>query len=165
MILLRNGVVAFLKNGGQYLLMKRADNRRISPGVWSGVGGHMEPDEIDDPLRTCYREIQEETGIARDDIPSLTLRYIITRRSKDEIRQTYIYFGETTKTDVIQTDEGVLHWIPEDQLLNRPYTQTFAAMLAHYVQSHPNDDAVVVGVAQKHDGKLQMSWSRCEDFD
>ena len=46
MITLRNGVAAFLQNGGNYLLMKRADNRKTAPGVWSGVGGHIEPHEI-----------------------------------------------------------------------------------------------------------------------
>ncbi|HBK85283.1 MAG TPA: hypothetical protein DDZ53_04545, partial [Firmicutes bacterium] len=116
MITLRNGVTAFLHNNGEYLLMKRADNRKIAPGVWSGVGGHMEQSEINDPLTACYREIEEETGISRDKISSLKLLYIITRRSKDEIRQSYIYFGETAQEEVIQTDEGNLFWIAEGAL-------------------------------------------------
>ena len=62
MITLRNGVAAFLQNNGSYLLMKRAENRGIAPGVWSGVGGHIEPNEINDPLAACYREIEEETN-------------------------------------------------------------------------------------------------------
>jgi len=46
MITLVNYVAAFLQNDNQYLLMKRADNRKINPGYWSGVGGHIEPHEI-----------------------------------------------------------------------------------------------------------------------
>ena len=64
MITLRNGVAAFLWNDGNYLLMKRADNREIAPGVWSGVGGHMRPNEINDPLSACYREIKEKNMTA-----------------------------------------------------------------------------------------------------
>ena len=66
MIILRNSVCAFLRNNGKYLLMKRAENRVFNPGFWSGVGGHMEPKEINDPLSACYREIEEETGIIKD---------------------------------------------------------------------------------------------------
>ena len=81
MITLTNYVAAFLENNNQYLLMKCAINRKINPGYWSGVGGHIEKHEINDPLAACYREIEEESGITRDKIVSLDLMYIITRRS------------------------------------------------------------------------------------
>jgi 8-oxo-dGTP diphosphatase len=84
MIILRSITAAFLRNGGKYLLIKRSNNREIAPGIWSGVGGHMEPHEINKPLLACYREIEEETGITRDKINSLELLYIIVRRSKNE---------------------------------------------------------------------------------
>jgi len=164
-ITLRNGVAAFLRNSGKYLLMNRATNRKIAPGVWSGVGGHMEPYEINDPLSACYREIEEETGIIQNEILSLKLLHIITRRSNYEIRQSYIYFGETAKTDIIQTDEGNLSWVECKELLNREYTKTFAAMLEHYSSRNLNDSAVYVGVAENDNGKLRMNWSRCEDFE
>lgn len=165
MITLRNGAAAFLRNGDNFLLMKRADNRKIAPGVWSGVGGHMEPHEINDPMTACYREIEEETGIARSQIPALDLRYIITRRYQNEIRQSYVYFGETTATQVIQTNEGILHWVPTRELLARVYTQTYAAMLTHYVHREPSDTAVYVGVAGNDHGRLHMTWAKCEDFE
>lgn len=165
MITLRNGTAAFLNNQGNYLLMKRADNRKIAPGVWSGIGGHIEPHEINTPLSACYREIEEESGITRDKISSLELLYIITRRSKDEIRQSYIYFGETDQTELIQTDEGELFWIPRGELLKREYAKTFSAMLEHYTGSDKGDHALYVGVADDNNGELQMNWARCEDFE
>ena len=165
MITLKNYVAAFLRNDDKYLLMKRADNRKINPGFWSGVGGHIEPHEMNNPIAACYREIKEESGISRDKITSFNLLYIITRRSKDEIRQNYIYFGETDMSDVIQTDEGILYWIPKSELLERGYTATYAAMIEHYAKRHQNDNAVYVGVAENNNGELQMNWSRCEDFE
>ena len=165
MITLRNGVAAFLHNNGNYLLMKRADNRKIAPGVWSGIGGHIEPHEINDPISACYREIEEESGITRDRISSLELLYIITRRSENEIRQSYIYFGETEQTELSQTDEGELFWIPCSELLEREYTKTFTAMLEHYIKRDDNDNSVYVGVADDDNSKLKMSWARCEDFE
>lgn len=165
MIILKNYVAAFLYNDGKYLLMKRADNRKINPGYWSGVGGHIEPYEINNPLAACYREIEEETGISYNQITSLELLYIITRRSKDEIRQSYIYFGQTTVTDVIQTDEGELFWIPYVELLAREYTATYAAMLEHFTKRSTCDQAVYVGVSENDNGALRMNWARCVDFD
>jgi len=165
MIMLKNYVAAFLRNNDKYLLMKRADNRRINPGFWSGVGGHIEPHEINAPLSACYREIEEEAGIPGNKIDSLELLYIITRRCKDEIRQNYIYFGKTNIFDVIQTDEGVLFWVPVGELLERDYSSTYAAMLEHYIKRDQNDRAVYVGVAENNAGTLKMSWSKCEDFE
>ena len=165
MVTLRNGAAVFLRNNGNYLLMKRADNRQIASGVWSGVGGHLEQHEINTPLSACYREIEEETGITKDKINTLELLYIIIRRSKNEIRQSYIYFGETTANNIIQTDEGELFWIPENELLNREYTKTFAAMLEHYKKRTRNDRVLYVGVAENDNNNLRMSWAKCEDFE
>lgn len=56
-IALANGAAAFLRHGDKYLLMKRAPNRKAAPDVWSGVGGHMECDELNDPQAACLREV------------------------------------------------------------------------------------------------------------
>ena len=159
MITLKNYAVAFLRNGDKYLLIKRADNRKINPGIWSGIGGHIEPHEINTPLEACYREIEEETGITHDKISSLDLQYIITRRSGSEIRQSYIYFGKTDVIDLAQTDEGVLFWVPNDGLLNHEYTTTYTSMLEHYAKRKPSDTAIYVGVAENADSDLRMNWS------
>ena len=134
--------------------------------MWAGVGGHMEPHELNNPCETCYREIEEETGITRDNIHNLELLYIIIRMSSnDEIRHHYIYFGETTQTETIQTDEGTLHWVPKAELPNRKYTKSYTAMLKHYAARQPHDRAVYVGAAGNDSGTLSMTWTLLEDFD
>ena len=163
-ITLQSGAAAFLKHNGHYLLMERAPGRKIAPGVWSGVGGHIEPYEINDPFSSCLREIYEETGITREHIFNLKLRYIIIRRWKDTIRQNYIYFGETDTLEFKDSDEGTLYWIPESALFNREYTKTFDAMLRHYTNTPDKLGRVVVGVAENDDGRLRMTWSAVEDF-
>ena len=155
---------AFLKRDGHYLMMKRAMDRKHFPGLWSNVGGGIEPDELGDPMQACMREIYEETGIPPDRVYNLALRYIIMRRAGDSIRHSYVYFGETDMAEFVDTDEGTLHWVPEEELLNREYTQTFAAMMRHYLCT-PVDDRVVVGVAENNAGSLRMSWAVVEDFE
>jgi len=165
MITLRSGAGAFLYNNNNVLLIHRSKNKRLAPGVWSCVGGHMETHELNNPIETCYREIEEEAGIHRNNIHSLELLYIIIRRWQNEIRQNYVYFGKTSQTQTIETSEGSLHWIPENNLLKREYTKTFTAMLEHYVARHPQDKSIYVGVAENHNNNLQMSWTCCEDFE
>ena len=164
-MLLRNGTAAFLRNNNKYLLIKRSESKVLLPGLWSGVGGHMEPCEINDPLLTCYREIEEETGITKDKISKLELLYLIIRRSKDEISQSYIYFGETTQEEVIQTEEGTLFWVPESEWTDRQFSSTFSMMLTHYKKRKKEDRAVYVGVAEDDLGKLRIIWAKCEDFE
>ena len=155
---------AFLKRDGNYLLMKRAMDRKHFPGKWSNVGGGLEPHELRDPMQACLREIFEETGIPPGRVYNLALRYIIVRRAVDAIRYSYVYFGETDVTDVVDTDEGSLHWVPEEELLDREYTQTFAAMMRHYVHT-PEDGRVVVGVTGNSANGLHMNWAVLEDFE
>jgi 8-oxo-dGTP diphosphatase len=106
---LLNGSGAFLRNGSKYLLMKRSSDREIAPNVWSCIGGKSEKEEINDPLKTCFREIEEETGIKKENIFNLKLRYIIIRRKISTIRQSYLYFGETDILNISGTEEGSLH--------------------------------------------------------
>lgn len=165
LIHLLNGAAAFLKRDGHYLLMKRAADKAIAPGVWSGIGGKMEPYEINNPFAACLREIQEETGITQAHIQNLTLRYIVIRQAGQVIRQSYLYFGETDTKTITATQEGALHWIPESALLERTFTQTFEAVLRHYVTMPEEQGRVILGAAENHDGHLFMRWSVLEDYE
>jgi 8-oxo-dGTP diphosphatase len=164
-IILENGSGAFLINEGCYLLMKRSPNREIAPNLWSCVGGHMEENELNNPFETCIREIWEETGISKDHIFNLNLRYIIIRRKENIIRQNYLYFGETDKKSFINTDEGTLHWIKEENLLEKEYTKTYTEMMKHYLQNKSAyKEKIIVGIAGNESNKLKMNWSMLEDF-
>lgn len=62
-----------------------------------------------------------------------------------------------------KTDEGELHWVPESQLLERAYTATFQAMLAHYLAT--SEERVVIGTAENEGGRCRMVWAALEDFE
>jgi 8-oxo-dGTP diphosphatase len=165
-IILLNSSGAFLINGDSYLLMKRSPTREIAPNLWSCVGGHMEENEINNPFETCVREIWEESGISKEHIYNLKLRYIIIRQYKNIIRQNYIYFGETDVKEIVNTEEGTLHWIKEENLLEKEYTKTYTEMVKHYIQNKSiYKDKIIVGIAGNESGGLKMSWSILEDFE
>jgi len=125
----------------------------------------METNELNDPMNTCLREIKEETGIAKENIYNLKLRYIIIRQYKNIIRQNYIYFGETNTIELLKTDEGTLHWINENELLAKEYTRTYTEMMRHFTKTPDPEERIVVGIAGRLSGKLKMNWSILEDFD
>jgi 8-oxo-dGTP diphosphatase len=163
-VTLKNYICAFLENDGCFLLMKRAPNREVNPNFWSGVGGKIEPCEINDPYSACVREIKEETGITNNNIENLKLRYIIIRKHKDVIRQSYIYFGKVNTKSFMNTDEGTLYWIAKEELKRKHYTSTYTKMIEHYLSSDADDNNIFIGVAESVDGKLEMCWSEVEDF-
>jgi 8-oxo-dGTP diphosphatase len=116
-------------------------------------------------LDTCLREIWEETGIQKENIFDLELRYIIIRRLKNIVRQNYIYFGETSAGKFVGTDKGKLYWIEEDELLDKGYTQAYTAMMQHYINNKDKQEKIFVGIAGKTNGKLRINRSMVGDFE
>ena len=164
MIRLRETSTAYLLNGDDILLMKRADNRKFAPDIWTGVGGHIEPDELNQPYAACVREIFEETGIRINQIENLTLRYIILRRSKSEIRIQYVYFGDTNCRDIVDTDEGELYWIDRSHLFDRQLSVTSKLSLEHYLSNNQSNE-IMVGTVFAVNSSPQMNWCPVQDWE
>lgn len=139
MYTLRLMSVAMLFNGGDMLMMKRSPDRTLSPGKWAGIGGHLEPAEIGDPRSACLREVEEETGLRPEDIDGLELRYILLRLNGLDLRQQFVYAGRALRRDVTPTEEGELHWIPRDEILNRDIPFVFRTLLAHWLSEGPSE--------------------------
>lgn len=153
----RNIATAFLMNKDDVLLMERSETNKRMPGFWYGVGGHIEPEEINDPYSAVIREIYEETGLKKDNVENLKLKYMLLRREKDETVINYVYFGRTNTRNVLQNDEGTLHWIPKEEAMNRKFIDVLKLALKHYFADEKNDD-VMVGVMQK-EKKSGIKWS------
>ncbi len=159
MIRLQNFTCAFLWCSDCMLLMKHSASRAINPNFWSGVGGKMEGHEINDPYRSCLREVYEETGISSEGIYDFELKYIIIRRHEDVIRQSYVYFGNSKSQTVKSTDEGDLFWIPRNEILGHRFTGTFTEMMKHYLSVGHCKNNVITGVAENAQDGLQMHWT------
>jgi len=103
---------AFLRWQDEVILLKRSPHKKIAPGMWAGIGGHIEQCEINSPLTACLREIEEETGILPSQIYSLDLRYFALHKSVETLDSIYYFVGVLKeKCTFIQTSEGTLHWV------------------------------------------------------
>ncbi len=59
-------VTSFIMHNGRVLILKRSAKVRTMRHKWAGVSGYIE--QSDDILERAYKEIEEETGIARRDL-------------------------------------------------------------------------------------------------
>jgi len=92
---------AYLFHDDSILLMERSLQRTFLPGLWVGVGGHVEPGEYAHLMASCLREIAEETGLCPEDISDLRLRYILLRQRGNGLRQHFVYFGTASTAHVV----------------------------------------------------------------
>ncbi|XEC97251.1 NUDIX domain-containing protein [Paenibacillus tarimensis] len=160
---IRQMTAAYLLRGKQLLMIRKSKSRHHQAPFWSGLGGHLEPEEINAPKQGCLREIHEESGIQPSEISDLTLKYILLRIKGDEIRQQFVYFGRTDREHLVPSEEGELHWIDRERLfdLNMSAINTF--MLKHYF-SHPAQEEVLVGTITMNDGEEPvMQWATLKD--
>ncbi|MED4681877.1 NUDIX domain-containing protein [Bacillus nitratireducens] len=109
---------AFLIHQGSVLMMKKEKSKIFNFEFWGGIGGHMESNEINSPMVASYREIEEETGFKKDEIKNFRLKYILLEKNSGEIRQQYVYIGETKHMNFIPSDEGELFWVPKNEILD-----------------------------------------------
>ncbi len=161
---LRRNKLRLVMNGQDMLLMKRAETMRIAPGLWAGIGGHVEPEEISDPVQCVLREIEEETGIVADSITGIRLQAVVHRQRGQEIRVQYIYFGYTETRDLGYTAEGALHWIRQSAVLEKAMSAANRFVLEKYFQDGPSDD-IWVGVLGNDGGRPKIQWSSLADWE
>ena len=107
-------VNALIWCNGKVLLLKRSEKKNIDPGVYSGIGGKVEPHEsFYDAL---IREIKEETGLT--EFESIK-PYSITQHPYPPTDSEWVnvYFNVTIKkqVNVPSTEDGSFDWIdPKD---------------------------------------------------
>lgn len=104
---------------GDVLLLKRSPTKKVDPGVYSGIGGKVEPGE--DFYSAIIREIEEETGIKE----VFNLRpYSLTQHPfpPTDAEWVNLYFMCTIpdKIEVPETDDGAFDWINPKEAINLP---------------------------------------------
>lgn len=101
---------------GKVLLLKRAATKKVDPGVYSGIGGKVEPGE--DILSAMYREIEEEVGITKEQITSIK-PYSVTQHPypphNAEWVNVYFYARVNEQFKIEPTEDGEFEWrLPEE---------------------------------------------------
>jgi 8-oxo-dGTP diphosphatase len=166
-VTLRQLASAFLFRGDQVLLIHKPASKwqRQSEPFYAAVGGHMEPEELNDPLTACYREIEEETGLRREEIQRMRLRYILIRQKETEIRIQYVYTGEATRTELVASAEGRPEWRAIREVPPLLKSAMLQAVWQHLMtEGRLQEDRVFTGtMATDHAGRPFVHWSPLVD--
>lgn len=87
-------------------------------GMYNYIGGHIKHGE--NPVDASYREVKEETGIARDDINLHFVRRESVACSKacydSAYWNLYVTAGILNKDVTLQQEKNPLHWVSLDDL-------------------------------------------------
>lgn len=118
--------LCFITHGDDVLLLKRSEHKRVFPGLYNGVGGHIERDE--DPLTGAIREMQEETGL---DLTKVRFRGVIHVDAGVETSGILVFVvtAEATSRAFTDSDEGTLEWIPLTRINDLPLVEDLPILL------------------------------------
>ncbi|GGD62164.1 7,8-dihydro-8-oxoguanine triphosphatase [Emticicia aquatilis] len=114
----RTAVICVLKNGNNFLLLKRL--KEPNKETYTPVGGKIDPYES--PYKAALRETYEETGIK---VEKMKFCGMLTESSPAKYNWTsYVYLAEIDFIPPPPCNEGDLEWIAFEQVLDVPTPKT-----------------------------------------
>ena len=114
--------LVLLLAGERCLLMRRAAGRARFAGQWTGIGGRVEPHELECLQSAALRELHEETGMRTQDVRNLALRRVVLHaRPGGPLTLLLCFTGELAEEQVSApflpgSPEGHLKWIHPSKL-------------------------------------------------
>ena len=144
--------VIFARRGDAYLLLKGSERKNIWPGLYNGVGGHVERGE--DVLSSARREFSEETGLEAD----LWLCGTVIADAGAVGIGLYVFTGEVIAGVPTSTAEGVPEWIDFGRLKEIPTVSDVPPILKQ-IRSMKRGDPPFAG-SSSYDlaGKLHIAF-------
>lgn len=108
--------VVFIFYGDKVLLLKRASWKKFGAGKITGIGGHIEPDEMMDIPSSAFRELEEETKIKRENLKNVKYLGVLSFSEPANGHgegHTYFFSADLKRGDVsLECNEGELNWYP-----------------------------------------------------
>ncbi|MCD4686741.1 MAG: NUDIX domain-containing protein [Anaerolineae bacterium] len=118
--------LCFITHGDDMLLLKRGLHKRVFPGQYNGVGGHIERDE--DPISGAIREMQEETGLDITNVRFRGMIHVDAGAASSGII-VFVVTAEAISRDFTDCDEGTLAWVPRDQIMALPLVEDLPILI------------------------------------
>lgn len=110
--------LCYLRHPGQTLMIHRIKKPNdMHLGKWNGLGGKLEPGET--PEECAVREIYEESGL-RAQNPRLKGLITFPGFANEEDWYTFLFVVTEFEGKLIDSPEGVLKWIDDEELLSLP---------------------------------------------
>lgn len=104
--------IIFIFQNGKVLLQKGSYTKKINPGLWNGLGGHIERSE--DVLTAARRELIEEAGISCNNLQLNGTVVIDVNKSEGIL--LFVFSGNDFTGVITPSEEGTLEWFELDYL-------------------------------------------------
>jgi 8-oxo-dGTP diphosphatase len=128
-------VLCFVTHGADVLLLKGAPTKKIWPGKYNGLGGHVERGE--GAAAAAAREIREEAGLP---VRGLRLRGVVTINTGEaDGIGLYVYTAEALSREVRPSGEGELVWAPAGRLAEYALVEDLFTLLPRTLAMRPDD--------------------------
>ena len=121
-----NTTLCYLRRGERYLMLHRIKKKNdLNQDKWIGVGGKFEDKES--PEDCVRRELEEETGLVPENLRFRGSITFISDRWPTENRR--LFTAESAQGEPRECAEGVLEWLPREELLKIPHWEGDAIFL------------------------------------
>lgn len=148
-IKLRNMTSIYLVSNTGLLCLYRIGSRVANNMYIGSAGGHFEKDELNDARACVLREMKEELGLTESEVEGLTLRYITHRLKNGEIRQNYYFFAKLKGERELTSTEGILKWIPYEDIPNLEMPVSAKHMILHYLREGRFTEHLYAGITEE----------------
>jgi 8-oxo-dGTP diphosphatase len=126
-------VLCVVFHGGDVLLLKGAPDKKIWPGRYNFVGGHVERGES--LAAAARREIREETGL---EVADLHLRGVVTIDAGEPLGiGLYVFTAQALSRECAASAEGALEWVPAGRTAGLPCVPDVPFLLARLASDPP----------------------------
>jgi 8-oxo-dGTP diphosphatase len=143
----------FLRDGDSFLLLKGSSNKRIWPGRYNGVGGHV--DRGEDILTAALRELREETGLEA----SLWLCGTVVVDSGAVGIGLFVFSGVRTGGKLRESSEGKAEWVASNQIETLPTVPDVPLLIARIRQMNRGDPPFAARSHYRQDGHLVLEFA------
>lgn len=148
-------VLIFAVRGDDLLMINGANSKRNWPGLYNGIGGHIEKGES--ILSAAHREFYEETGL---ELMSPKLCAIVTIDTNNNPGIGMFVF-RTNKVSGMPSpsSEGAVEWVPIDSLGDLPLVEDLPDLIPIVLNWQPDDEIKFGQYHYTGDNELVMRFS------
>ncbi len=148
-------VLVFVFRDDEVLLLKGAPTRRIWPGRYNGIGGHVEAKE--DVYTAARREVMEESGI---EVRDLRLRGVI---NIDVARPTgvmlFVFTACAADDRVCPSAEGTPEWVSRQRIKDLEVVEDLPVLLERIATMDDHTSPFFARYSYDEAGRLQIAFA------
>jgi len=119
---------------GKVLLLKGSETKRVWPGLWNGIGGHIK--EGESILDAAKRELKEESGL-RSRHWQFCGEVMVDTQANPGIA-IFIFKVEELEGNLQESNEGKLSWFDPIEVSQLPAVEDLPTLIGKVGRFQPN---------------------------